>query len=122
MAAVISVSVRGALLGLDDPERIRGELEADTGLEWRREEVDQGWVLTGGIVEILLVAAVSKLTEESLGAALDATKRAVERWRAGRLDPPQAQVEVRSVPPSSTDAPAGAPDEGRPRGSEGVNG
>ncbi|WP_369224534.1 hypothetical protein AB5J52_27400 [Streptomyces sp. R39] len=122
MAAVISVSVRGALLGLDDPERIRSELEAGTGLEWRREEVDHGRVLTGGIVEILLVAAVSKLTEESLGAALNATKRAVERWRAGRLDPPQAEVEVRSAPPSSADAPTGLPDEGGPRGSEGVNG
>jgi hypothetical protein len=107
---------------LDDPERIRGALEAETGLEWRRDEVDQGWVLTGGIVEILLVAAVSKLTEEALGAALDATKRAVERWRAGRLDPPQAEIEVRPVPPSATDAPAGTPDEGRPGGSEGVNG
>ncbi|MFI5975571.1 hypothetical protein [Streptomyces sp. NPDC051452] len=106
---------------MDDPERIRGQLEAETGLKWCREEVDQGWVLTGGIVEILLVAAVSKLTEESLGAALDATKRAVERWRAGRLDPPQAEVEVRQVPPP-TDAPADTADEGRPGGSEGVNG
>ena len=122
VAAVMSVSVRGALLGLDDPEQIRGELEAATGLEWRREEVDQGWVLTGGIVEILLVAAVSKLTEESLGAALEATKRAVERWRAGRLDPPQAEVEVRPLPPSSTDASADAQDEGLPGGSEGMNG
>lgn len=122
MAAVISVSVRGALLGLDDPERIRGELEAETGLEWRRDEVDQGWVLTGGIVEILLVAAVSKLTEEALGAALDATKRAVERWRAGRLDPPQAEIEVRPAPLSTADAPAGTPGEGRAEGSEGVNG
>ncbi|MEV7975265.1 hypothetical protein [Streptomyces sp. NPDC086519] len=107
---------------MDDPEQIRGELEAATGLEWRREEVDQGWVLTGGIVEILLVAAVSKLTEESLGAALEATKRAVERWRAGRLDPPQAEVEVRPLPPSSTDASADAQDEGLPGGSEGMNG
>jgi hypothetical protein len=122
VAAVISVSVKGTLLGLDDPERIRGELEAATGLEWRREEVDHGPVLTGGIVEILLVAAVSKLAEESFGAVLDATKRAVERWRAGRLDPPQAEVEVRSVPESATDAPSGNPDQDRPRGSEGADG
>ncbi|MGW7529137.1 hypothetical protein [Streptomyces sp. NPDC054783] len=100
MATRISVTVKG-LTGLDDLDRMLEELAAETGLSWRSSAVDQGKVLTGGIVEIVLVAAVGKATEMTVSAAVDAVKRVVERWRSERLDPPETSVGTESVPDSA---------------------
>ena len=93
----ISVSVKG-LLGLDDPDRMRDELETATGLAWRQEPVDDGKVLSGGIVELLLVAAAGKATEMAVSSAVDAVKRVVDRWRGQSLDPPRISVGTHSSP------------------------
>ncbi|MCC5480630.1 hypothetical protein ACFV2N_25210 [Streptomyces sp. NPDC059680] len=100
MATRISVTVKG-LTGLDDLDRMLEELAAETGLPWRSSAVDQGKVLTGGIVEIVLVAAVGKATEMTVSAAVDAVKRVVERWRGERLDPPETSIGTESVPDSA---------------------
>ncbi|AOR29896.1 hypothetical protein BFF78_01300 [Streptomyces fodineus] len=84
--------------GLDETDRMLDELEAETGLSWRSSAVDEGKVLTGGIVEIVLVAAVGKATEMTVSAAVDAVKRVVEHWRGERLDPPETLVATQSVP------------------------
>ncbi|WP_143658611.1 hypothetical protein [Streptomyces sp. IMTB 2501] len=97
MATMISVTVKGPT-GLDDPDRMLDELAAETGLSWRSSAVDDGRVLTGGIVEIVLVAVVGKATEMTVSAAVDAVKRVVERWRGERLDPPETSVATQSVP------------------------
>ncbi|WP_433453990.1 hypothetical protein ACQPXS_38075 [Streptomyces sp. CA-142005] len=102
MATRISVTVRG-LTGLDDRERMLDELEAETGLSWRASAVDQGKVLTGGIVEVVLVAVVGKATEMTVSAAVDAVKRVVERRRRERLDPPETSVGTESVPDSAAE-------------------
>lgn len=101
MATRISVSVKG-LTGLDDPDRMLDELEAETGLSWGSRPVDEGKVLTGGIVEIVLVAVVGKATEMTVSATVDAVKRVVERWRAERLDPPETSVDTESVPDTTS--------------------
>jgi hypothetical protein len=97
MATRISVSVKG-LTGLDDPDRMLAELEAETGLVWRPEAVDEGRVLSGGVVEIILVAVAVKAAEMTLEATVAAVKKVVERWRRERLDPPEATVETEPVP------------------------
>ncbi|MEU6770148.1 hypothetical protein [Streptomyces sp. NPDC046759] len=102
MATRISVTVKG-LTGLDDPDRMLGELEAETGLSWCSRAVDEGRVLTGGIVEIVLVAVVGKATEMAVSSAVDAVKRIVERWREERLDPPETSVVTESVPDSAAE-------------------
>ena len=103
MATRISVSVKG-LTGLDDPDRMLDELEAETGLSWSSRPVGEGdgKVLTGGIVEIVLVAAIGKATEMTVSAAVDAVKRVVERWRGERLDPPETSLDTESVPDSAS--------------------
>ncbi|MEU6378231.1 hypothetical protein [Streptomyces sp. NPDC046909] len=97
MATRISVSVKG-LTGLDDPDRMLAELESETGLSWRPEPVDEGRVLSGGIVEIILVAVAVKGAEMTLEATVAAVKRVVERWRRERLEPPEATVDTEPVP------------------------
>lgn len=97
MATRISVSVKG-LIGLDDPDRMLAELEAETGLTWHPEPVDEGRVLSGGVVEIILVAVAVKAAEMTLEATVDAVKRTVERWRRERLEPPEATVDTEAVP------------------------
>ncbi|MGW2833129.1 hypothetical protein [Streptomyces sp. NPDC001286] len=97
MAVKISVSVKGQL-GLDDPDRMLGELAAETGLTWHRREVEEDGVLTGGIVEIILVAVVGKATEMTVSAAVDAAKHVVERWRGERLDPLDTSVDTEPDP------------------------
>ena len=94
-------------LGLDDPDQIRADLEAGTGLTWRVEEVYQENVLVGGLTEILLVAVVSKSTELIVSAAMDRAKMIVREIRTRRLDP------LKTTGPAREDVqepgPAGAP-------------
>jgi hypothetical protein len=97
----ISVLLKGPL-GLDDAARLLGELNAETGLAWRQEPVDEGSVLSGGLVEILLVAIASRTVEMAYGAAVERAERVVERWRAERLDAPQASVQTQTVPETET--------------------
>ncbi|MER5664614.1 hypothetical protein [Streptomyces mirabilis] len=104
MATKISVSVKG-LIGLDEPARMRVELEAETGLPWRPQEIadiaDEEAVLSGGIVEIILVAVVSKTAEMTVSAAVDAAKQVVERWRGERLDGLDTSVDTEPGPDSA---------------------
>lgn len=102
MAVRISVSVTG-LTGMDDSDRMLGELEAATGLSWRPRTVDKGKVLSGGIVEILLEAVVAKAVEMSVEAAVDAARKVVERWRSERLDPPETSVDTEVLPEPDAD-------------------
>jgi len=64
--------------------------------------VDDGKVLSGGIVELLLVAAAGKATEMAVSSAVDAVKRVVDRWRGQSLDPPQMSVGTHSSPDSDS--------------------
>lgn len=103
VATKVSVTVKG-LMGLDDPERMVAELTKATGLPWQAQAAAEDKVLTGGIVEIVLVAVVGKVAEMSVEAALDAVKRVVKHWRAERLDPLEAAIAKEPAP--DTDAPA----------------
>lgn len=101
------MSVKG-LLGLDDPDGLRDELAARTGLAWREEEVAGDGVL-GVVVELLLVAVVNRTGEMVLEAAVDAVRRTVERYRSQSLDPPEVSVETRPVPDAGGPADGGGP-------------
>lgn len=99
------MSVKG-LFGLDEPERLLDELTARTQLSWQQQEVDQGKNL-GGIVEILLIAVVTKTADMTVEAAVDAVKGVIGRWREERLDPPEASIRTEPEPQSdggATDA------------------
>jgi hypothetical protein len=85
VATRISVTFQGPL-GLDDPDQIRADLEAATGLAWRAEEVYQENVLVGGLTEILLIAVVSKSTEMAVSAVVDKVKEIVEEIKKRRLE------------------------------------
>lgn len=93
-------------LGLDDPDRMRADLEAATGLTWRAEEVHQDNVLVGGLTEILLMAVVSKTTEMAVSASVDQIKEIVEKVKAAvkkildrQMNPPTAtEPTVEPVP------------------------
>ncbi|MCI3272845.1 hypothetical protein [Streptomyces cylindrosporus] len=103
MAVKISVSVKGPT-GLDDADRMLGELKEAADLPWSVREVEEEGALGSGIVEIVIVAVVGKTVELGVSAAVDAVKQAVERWRSERLDPPDVTVATESVP----DAEAGS--------------
>ena len=111
MATRILVTVKGPM-GLDGPGRMLAELEGATDLSWHLEEADEGQVLTGGVVEILLTAVAAKSAEMSVEYAVGAVKRLAERWRDERLDPPDTEIRTESVP--DTDAPdaGGSPANG----------
>jgi hypothetical protein len=83
----LTVNVQGSL-GLDDGERLIEELERATGLAWRAEPVEDDGHLTGGIVEIVLVAVLGKSTELVYGAAVEKVRERIEQWRRGHLDKP----------------------------------
>lgn len=100
-ATKILVSVTGPL-GLDDPDRMLADLEAATGLSWRRQPVEEGKVLSGALAEIVLVAVATKATE----IAWDAVQQVVRRWHRERLDPPQTSVAAEPVPDRAADADA----------------
>ncbi|WP_157536714.1 hypothetical protein [Kitasatospora mediocidica] len=119
MGTRISVSLKGSL-GLDDASRLLDELAAETGLRWHEEPVDEGKVLSGGLVEILLVAVASKTAEMAYEAAVERAKRVVERWREERLDKPEASVRAEPVPDAEA-AGAGAT-AAEASGAEGVDG
>jgi hypothetical protein len=103
------VNVQGSL-GLDDGERLLDSLERSTGLEWRLELAGDDGHLSGGIVEIMLVAVLSKSTELAYGAVAEKVRERVEEWRRGRLDPPEYSVveqgPVETEAPTETDAEA----------------
>ena len=102
VGARISVSLKGPM-GLDDPARLISELEAKTGLAWYEESAGDAKTLSGGLVEILLVAVASKTTEMAYEAAVERAKQVVDRFRAERLDPPQATVQVENTPEADAD-------------------
>jgi hypothetical protein len=97
VATRISVTVKGRM-GLDDPDRMLGDLTRATSGPWRAHEVDNGPVLTGGIVEILLTAVIGKGVAMSADAVVDVVKDRLKQWRATRLDPPEMVVDTDPVP------------------------
>lgn len=107
MTRRLTVNVQGSL-GLDDGERLLDSLERSTGLEWRLEQAGDDGHLSGGIVEIMLVAVLSKSTELAYGAVAEKVRERVEEWRRGRLDPPEyslvEQGPVETEAPTETDA------------------
>lgn len=112
------MSVKGPL-GLDDPDRMLGDLAAATGLTWRTQPVGEGNVLSGGIVEILLVAVVTKVADKSVDAAVDAVREVVGRWRRERLDPPETSVTADPLPEADGGAADGGADPGAAEGLDG---
>jgi hypothetical protein len=109
MATRIAVRLTGNL-GLDDAERLLAELEAGTELSWRDESpADDARHLTGGLVELLLVAVASRGTEMVFEGSVRRVRELVEHWRDRRLDPPLAEVDVVEVeePEAKPDPDAG---------------
>jgi hypothetical protein len=84
----LTVNVQGSL-GLDDGQRLIEELGRATGLTWRAEPVEDDGHLTGGIVEIVLVAVLGKSTELVYGAAVEKARERIEQWRREHLDKPE---------------------------------
>lgn len=91
MTRRLTVNVQGSL-GLDDGQRLLDSLERSTGLEWRLEPVQDDGHLSGGIVEIVLVAVLSKSTELAYGTVVEKVRGRVEEWRRGRLDQPDFEL------------------------------
>jgi hypothetical protein len=91
----LTVTVRGAL-GLDDEQRLIAELERATRLGWRAERVGDSGHLAGGVVEIVLVAVLTKTTELAYEAIVQEVRDRVEQWRREHLDKPQFTVEKSS--------------------------
>ena len=97
MATRIAVRLTGNL-GLDDAERLLAELKAETELSWQDESpADDARHLTGGIAELLLVAAAARGTETVVEGSVRHVRELVEHWRDRRLDPPLAEVDVVEV-------------------------
>ena len=96
MPRQLTVNVKGSL-GLDDGELLIGELERATGLTWRAEPVEDDGHLTGGIVEIVLVAVLGKSTELVYGAAVERARERIEQWRRERLDKPEYTLAEQST-------------------------
>lgn len=112
MTRRLTVSVQGPL-GLDDGQRLLDSLRHSTGLEWRFEPVEDDGHLSGGLVEIVLVAVLSKSTELAYGAVVEKVRDRVEEWRRGRLDKPEYELVEHAADAGGED---GEPEE---RGSEG---
>ncbi len=103
----ISVSVHGRV-GLDEPEHLRKDLEATTGLTWRQRPGAEPDTLSGGWSEVLLDAAIATAVQMTAQAAVDAAKQVLRRWSEQRLDPPETSVVVHD------DADSAGPDQPRP--------
>lgn len=101
----ISVSIKGPV-GLDDPDRLLRELEAETGLSWRQEPVAEEKTLSGGLFEIVLVALVTGASSEAGKDAWNAAKQVVKRWRSEKLDPTETSVEIESLPDADVAEPS----------------
>jgi hypothetical protein len=91
------LSVNGAL-GLDDGRRLIDELGQATGLEWWLEPVPTDGHLTGGVIEIVLVAVLGKSTELAYGAVLEKVRDRAEQWRREHLDKPEYTLAEETVP------------------------
>ena len=89
----ITVTLKGPL-GLDDVDFLLTELEKETRLEWRREARPDDTHLTGGFLEIILVAVTSKSVEMAYEQALEKAREIVKRWRETHLDLPDASIET----------------------------
>jgi hypothetical protein len=117
MKATISVRVEGPV-GLDEPEELLAELGRETGLQWRLDASDgDGGTLDGGLSAALLIALLSSATGAVVQAA---AQRAIDNWRARRLDPPSVTIIVLQTPQPSQ--PPIAADGDRPAAPEGSSG
>jgi hypothetical protein len=101
VASRVTVRLTGTI-GLDDSDRLLGELAKETGLEWREERSAGGKHLGGAVAELLLTAVISgvagKSAEAAIGATADHVREVVSRWRDRRLDPPDAEIATQDVP------------------------
>lgn len=94
MARRIVVRLAGNL-GLDDAERLLGQLTAATGLAWRQETpAEEGRHLTGVMTAAVVAALIVRDGELVLNITVQQVREIVERWRERRLDPPMVEVEV----------------------------
>lgn len=94
MARQLTVDVTGGALGLDDGKRLAEELERATGVTWQLAPAADDGHLSGGIVEIVLVAVLEKSTELAYAAVLDKARERIERWRRERLDKPDYTIDA----------------------------
>ncbi|HYQ68046.1 hypothetical protein [Actinophytocola sp.] len=102
MPTRISVTVKGPI-GLDEPDQMLADLTRETDLPWEQHTVDDGDVLSVGLVDIILVAVVTKSAEMTLQATVDGVKKVVKRWRAARLDPPETVIDTEELPDDRSD-------------------
>lgn len=98
MPPCVIVRVTGRI-GLDDADRLLGELEDSTGLRWREEpDPDAQPHLSTGL--FILVAVVSgsaaNTAEEIIPVVVAKVRETVKRWQDRWLDPPGVEVEVQA--------------------------
>lgn len=110
MATRLTVNVQGSL-GLDDERRLLDELARATGVEWRTEPVEDDGHLSGGLVEIVLVAVMSKSTELAYEAAIVKVRKRLDQWRSERLDKPEYTVAEETVAEHEESGEDGQPEE-----------
>jgi hypothetical protein len=95
----IMVRVSG-LNNLDDQDRLRADLMAQTGLAWAPESPaeDQEPVLGGSFVEqVLTTVLIEKAGEMALGYTVDKVKEVLRNLTSQYLDPPETAVETEPV-------------------------
>jgi hypothetical protein len=96
LARQLTVRVKGSR-GLDDDQPLLKTLEDSTGLKWHLESVRDEGHLSAGIVEIVLVAVLSRSTELAYGAVVEKVRTHVEQWRDKYLDKPTYEITEESV-------------------------
>jgi hypothetical protein len=108
MAERIIVTVKGPL-GLDDADSLLAELERETGLDWHEEDRPDDKNLSG-VLELILVAIISKSVGTAFDQALAKAREVIERWRKTRLDPPDASIDTAPADGSGESGPLADPE------------
>ena len=94
----ISVRVTG-VRGLEDPDRLYEVLTAETDLAWLREEpaVAPGGTLSG-VTDLIFGVVMAKPAEMAWNYALEQVRRAIRRYTAEYVDPPDVTLDAYPVP------------------------
>lgn len=93
MSSRVIVRLAGRV-GLDDVDRLLKELEIGTALDWN-EEPDPDAEPRLSVEQIILTALLSGMGAKTTETVISAVQEAVRRWQERRLDPPDAEVEIR---------------------------
>lgn len=96
MVSRVIVRIMGAV-GVDDVDRLLGDLMKETALEWREERSPDGKHL-GAAVDTVLLAVMGGAVGKGTEMVVDRAREVVGRWRDRRLDPPDAEVCTQDVP------------------------